>query len=99
MMSGVDATPTRSPGAFSQRFVLAGATEDPMQEMTGTHWPASAPADMLQSFAGPEHHDLAVHWTPSTQFATSPMPVSPFDAMLAEVAAMKLALEETFIKQ
>ena len=95
-MTGVDGTPIRSPGAFSQRFALAGTTEDPMQGMTGTPWPASAPPGMPQSFAGPEHHDIAVQSTPG---APSPTPVLPFDAMMAEVAAMKLAFEETFAKQ
>ena len=67
-----------------------------MQGMTGTPWPASAPPGMPQSFAGPEHHDIAVQSTPG---APSPTPVLPFDAMMAEVAAMKLAFEETFAKQ
>ena len=64
--------------------------------MTGIPRPASAPPGMPQSFAGPEHHNIAVQSTPG---APSPTPVLPFDAMMAEVAAMKLAFEETFAKQ
>ena len=101
MMSGVDATPMRSPGApgaFSQRFALGGqgAAMDPTMAATGPPWPQSGatPPGIPMSF------NIAVDSTPGAisnlgDPAQDQMPpaVAEVEGLKAQVAAMLAGMQ------
>ena len=82
MMSGIDATPTRSPGAFT-RFTLAGP-DDPALSVGGTPWPQPG---TQQPPGFPQSYSMAVGSTPG-QVSDVGEPTSEATSIEAQIAAM-----------